>query len=242
MRHRTWLVIVMFGLSAFAGLAQAPETKFVLVGDSTVATEGGWGPGFCALILKPTECVDVALNGRSSKSFIDEGAWDKALAEKGTIYLIQFGHNDEKPKPELHTDPETTFAANLSRFVHDVEAQNGTVVLLSPLARRTFVDGKPSNPTLRKYGDAARRVADREHVAYIDLLSLSEAFLANGTQSDADSFDKKGHPDATAENVDKSLPSLDRTHLNPRGQQVFGAMVAHALVTIQPKLKSAFSF
>ncbi len=42
------------------------------------------------------DCVDVALNGRSSKSFIDEGAWKKALDEKGDYYLIQFGHNDQK--------------------------------------------------------------------------------------------------------------------------------------------------
>lgn len=236
------LAVTVFGLLAITAFAQTRQTKFVLVGDSTVATGGGWGPGFCALVAKDVQCVDVALNGRSTKSFIDEGAWAKALAEKGTVYLIQFGHNDEKPKPELHTDPETTFAANLRRFTHDVQAQGGTVVLLSPLARRTFVDGKPSNPTLRAYGDAARHVADEEHVAYLDLLSLSEALLAKGTQADADSFDKTGHPDAKVENGDKPEPTLDRTHLNPRGQQVFGAMVARALVNIQPQLRTAFSF
>ncbi len=71
--------------------------KIVLVGDSTVAPEGGWGPGFCADLTPNVACIDDALNGRSSKSFIDEGAWKKALAEHGDYYLIQFGHNDEKP-------------------------------------------------------------------------------------------------------------------------------------------------
>src|SRR5579875_1354740 len=199
MKRCRWVASAVLALSTVGALAQGAKMKFVLVGDSTVATGGGWGPGFCALVAKDVECIDVALNGRSTKSFIDEGAWDKALAEKGTVYLIQFGHNDEKPRPELHTDPTTTFAANLRRFIHDVEGQGGAVVLLSPLARRTFIEGKPSNPTLRAYGDAARKVAAEEHIGYIDLLSLSEAYLSRGTQADADSFDKEGHPDAKAE-------------------------------------------
>ena len=97
--------------------------KIVLVGDSTTAPQGGWGPGFCALMTPNVTCIDDALNGRSSKSFIDEGAWAKALAEKGDYYLIQFGHNDMKGKgPGRETDPETTFAANIRRYIHDAEA------------------------------------------------------------------------------------------------------------------------
>ena len=48
------------------------------------------------------------MNGRSSKSFIDEGRWDKVLSliKKGDYVFIQFGHNDEKPKADRHTDPE----------------------------------------------------------------------------------------------------------------------------------------
>ena len=49
-------------------------------------------------------CIDVALNGRSSKSFVDEGAWKKALALHGDYYLIQFGHNDQKDDAARHTD------------------------------------------------------------------------------------------------------------------------------------------
>ena len=50
--------------------------------------------------------TNTAANGRSSKSFIDEGKWAAALALKGDYYLIQFGHNDEPGKgPERETDP-----------------------------------------------------------------------------------------------------------------------------------------
>ena len=84
------------GVKAMKVIEGGP-VKIVLVGDSTVATGGGWGPGFCKVMTPNVTCVDLALNGRSTKSFVDEGAWDKALAEKGDYYLIQFGHNDQKP-------------------------------------------------------------------------------------------------------------------------------------------------
>src|SRR6201999_3218693 len=121
---------------------------------------GGWGPGFCAVLTKNVKCVDLALNGRSSKSFRDEGAWKKALAEDGDYYLIQFGHNDEKPDPARHTDPETTYAANLERYIRETRAIGAVPVIISPLARRTFQDGKPSNADLALYAAAARRVAE----------------------------------------------------------------------------------
>lgn len=239
-----WVVTAMVGVGFCVGMAaprdlqaSAPgKRRIVLVGDSTVAPQGGWGPGFCAAMRPGVECIDDALNGHSTKSFIDEGSWKKALAEHGNVYLIQFGHNDEKPAEKLHTDPETTFAANLRRMIADVKAEGGQVVLLSPLARRTFVDGKPSNPSLRVYGDAAKRVAEEEHVGYIDLLTLSEAKLAMGTQADADAFDATAHADAKAENADKAQPKLDRTHLNREGQKVFGAIVAEAFAKEVPAM------
>lgn len=220
--------------------AQGRISKIVLVGDSTTAVQGGWGPGFCADVAPTVACVDLALNGRSTKSYIDEGAWTKALAEHGSLYLIQFGHNDQKKKPELFTDPETTFAANLRRMIHDVKSQGGDVVLLSPLARRTFVNGKPSNADLRVYGDVAKRVAAEEHVTYLDLLTLSEERLAQGTQADADAFDAVGHADAKAENRDAAVPK-DRTHLNDAGKKVFGDIVAHELVRLKPELADDFA-
>jgi len=178
-------------------------------------------------MTKNVTCVDVALNGRSTKSFRDEGAWTKALAEKGDYYLIQFGHNDQKPDVERHTDPETTYADQLRRYVREARAIGGVPVLISPLARRTFKDGKPSNDDLRLYANAARRVAAEEDVTFIDLLSLSSAVLAKGTQEDADSFNMTGHADARAE---QGKGAVDRTHLNDKGKAVFGRIVADNLV------------
>jgi len=204
----------------------APVT-IVLVGDSTVAPQGGWGPGFCADLTPNVTCIDDALNGRSTKSFIDEGAWTKALAQHGDYYLIQFGHNDKKPDEARHTDPDTTYAANLRRYIDDARSVGAIPVIISPLARRTFHDGKPSNADLRLYADAAKRVAAQEGVTFIDLLSLSDALLSTMTQAQADEFDASGHADQKAEN---SAIALDRTHLNDKGKKVFGRMIADNLV------------
>lgn len=210
----------------------APVT-IVLVGDSTVATEGGWGPAFCADMTSNVTCIDDALNGRSTKSFIAEGAWQRALAQHGDYYLIQFGHNDEKSDPARHTDPDTTYAANLRTYVNGVRSIGAVPVLISPLARRTFRNGKPSNADLQRFADAARRVAEQENVTFIDLLSLSDAVLNGMTQAEADDFDATGHPDQHAEN---GTAKLDRTHLNERGKQVFGRIVADQLVRTRVEL------
>jgi len=218
--------------------------KIVLVGDSTVATGGGWGPGFCADFSPRVTCVDDALNGRSSKSFIDEGAWKKALDEHGDYYLIQFGHNDQKPNPALHTDPDTTFAANLRRYIADVRAIGAVPVLVTSLSRRNYKDSVLVED-LTAYADATRKVGADEYITVIDLNQLSVATLKRMTQEQADKFDKGVDPDtgaavatpaSTPEPDSGDAAPLDRTHLNPYGQKVFGRMVADAIVKTQVEL------
>jgi lysophospholipase L1-like esterase len=226
------------------------SVKIVLVGDSTVATGGGWGPGFCADFFPNVTCVDDALNGRSSKSFIDEGAWKKALDEHGDYYLIQFGHNDQKTIPALHTYADTTFQANLHRYIADVRAIGAVPVLVTSLSRRNYKDGALVED-LTAYADAAKKVGADEYVTVVDLNQMSVQMLKRVTQEQADKFDKGIDPDtgkpaliaakdgvtATASGVDApAVAALDRTHLNPYGQKVFGRMVADAIVKTQVEL------
>ena len=219
------------GVKAMKVLQGGPVT-IVLVGDSTTAPEGGWGPGFCAVLTKNVTCIDDALNGRSSKSFRDEGAWKKALAQHGDYYLIQFGHNDQKPDAARHTDPETTFTAQLKQYIADVRAIGAVPVIVTPLSRRTFVDGKVKED-LNDYAAAARRVAAEEDLTCVDLNAMSTKLLDTMTQAQADEFDAVGHADAKAENA--AVP-LDRTHLNAKGKAVFGRMVADNLIRTQVEL------
>jgi len=227
-------------------IMEGGPTKIVLVGDSTVATGGGWGPGFCADFTAKVTCVDDALNGRSSKSFIDEGAWKKALDEHGDYYLIQFGHNDQKTIPALHTDADTTFAANLHRYIADVRSIGAVPILVTSLSRRNYKDGVLAED-LTAYAEAARKVAADEYITLVDLNQMSVAMLKRMTQEQADKFDKGNDPDtgkpvaaaadATATGVAAAAPApLDRTHLNPYGQKVFGRLVADAIVKTQVEL------
>lgn len=222
--------------------------KIVLVGDSTVAIGGGWGPGFCAVMTPNVTCIDDALNGRTTKSFIDQGAWQKALDRHGDYYLIQFGHNDQKPAANL---PVPLFETFLQRYIDDVRAIDAVPVLVTSLSRRTFRDGKVVED-LTDYVNATREVGARNNITVIELNALSTALLNRGTQADADRFDKNADPEtgkliatpaadnvtATASGIDRpaAAAALDRTHLNPYGQKVFGRIVADQLVRTQVEL------
>ena len=207
--------------------------KIVLVGDSTVNAEGGWGKGFCAIMTPNVTCVNEALNGRSSKSFIEEGAWKKALDDHGDYYLIQFGHNDMKGKgPERETEPETTYAANIRRYIRDARAIGAVPVVVTSLSRRNYKDGAVVQD-LKDYSAAAKRVGMEENVTVIDLNAMSVKLLEGMTQAQADEFDATGHEDQRAENKKNAI---DRTHLNAKGQALFGRMVADTLVRTQVEL------
>jgi len=203
--------------------------KIVLVGDSTVAIGGGWGPGFCAAMTPNVTCIDDALNGRSTKSFIDEGAWKKALDEHGDYYFIQFGHNDQKPDVARHTDAQGSFKQYLQRYIDDVRAIGGVPVLVTSLSRRTMLDGKVVED-LKDYEQATREVGAKNFITVVDLNRISTDMLNHMTQEEADQFDAPVHPDAKYENAGKPQPTLDRTHLNPHGQKVFGRIVAEQVV------------
>ena len=179
----------------------------------------------------------MALNGRSSKSFIDEGAWTKALAEKGDYYLIQFGHNDQKKNiASLYTDAETTFQEYLRRYIKDVRAIGAVPVLVTSLSRRTFKDGKVVED-LKDYAAATRKVGAEEFVTVVDLNAISTAMLNRMTQEEADKLNKTNGGDIEGDaRTAVGKTAVDRTHLNPAGQKIFGRMVADAVVRTQVEL------
>ena len=123
-----------------------------MIGDSTMANkpfnngnlERGWGMVLSGFFTENVKVDNHALNGRSSKSFIDEGHWQDVIdkVRPGDYVFIQFGHNDEKPKADRHTDPGTTFDANLRRFCQETIAKGGHPVLFNSIVRRNFYDNK----------------------------------------------------------------------------------------------------
>jgi len=142
---------------------------------------GGWGPSFCAdHVTSFVACVNLARGGRSSGSYIAEGSWDLALAEMSTpgfvqtYVLIQFGHNDQPGKPGRSTDLATEFPVNLKRYVEEARARGAIPVLLTPLTRRQFVDGRLQND-LVPWADAVRKVAEETGAPVVDLNASSAA-------------------------------------------------------------------
>jgi lysophospholipase L1-like esterase len=170
-------VLAQSSTPAPAATAHKPivASKIILIGDSTVAVQGGWGGSFCAEhVTSFAACVNLARGGRSSGSYIAEGSWQLALSEArtpgyaATWILIQFGHNDQPGKPGRSTDLATEFPANLRRYVNEARAAGAKPVLVSPLTRRMFKDGELQND-LRPWGEAMARIADELKVPFIDL-------------------------------------------------------------------------
>jgi len=199
--------------------------RLVLVGDSTVAERTGWGRAFRLFCGPGIECVNLAVNGRSSKSYIDEGRWTDALAVKADYYLIQFGHNDEPGKgPERETDPSTTYRQYLSRYIADVRSIGAKPVLITSLSRRTFKDGKLYS-TLTPYAEAVRAVAAEKQVAVIDLHARSVALIekmGEAAWAELSPLDASG--------------AVDRTHLNAKGGLLVAPLVAGDLRSVIPEL------
>ena len=173
-------------LSAGVALAQTaapPEpiraSKIILVGDSTVQANSGWGGAFCAYhVTSFAACVNLARGGRSSASYRAEGSWDLALAEMKTpgfvrtYVLIGFGHNDQPGKPGRSTDLATEFPANMARYVAEIRATGAIPVLFTPLTRRQFRDERLVRD-LDPWAAAVRGVAARTSTPVIDLARVS---------------------------------------------------------------------
>jgi lysophospholipase L1-like esterase len=157
-----------------------------LAGDSTVAInydatfpQTGWGQMLHKFIRSNVIIKNHAINGRSTKSFIDEGRLTVISKEitAGDFLFIQFGHNDEKDVFERHTDPDTTYKDNLKLFINVAKKNGATPVLISSVTRRTFCsDGKIINTHIGYY-EAISELAKDLSISYIDLFMKSKILL-----------------------------------------------------------------
>jgi lysophospholipase L1-like esterase len=263
--------MVAFSLLAIPATAQttpstpvAPEpirhiqpSKIILVGDSTTAVFGGWGPSFCGYhVTSFMACVNLARGGRSTSNYRAEGSWDVALSEMRTSgyrdiwVLIQFGHNDQPGKPGRSTDLATEFPANLKHYVEEVRAAGAKPVLVTPLTRRSFTNGKLVND-LAPWAAAVHKVAAEMKVPLIDLNADSAAAVDAMGSAAADRFAEvpPGAPQAVAptasprstEVMVKPMAqpklSFDHTHLGVEGADYFATMVTRELSVAIPEMR-----
>jgi len=181
------LLLIMNLLSAFASsTVPAGPPRLFLAGDSTMADkpldlpERGWGMILPEFFRDPGIVHNHAVNGRSTRSFIDEGRWQALVDQvrEGDFVIIQFGHNDEKVEdPARGTDPRTTFRENLRRFVREVRERQATAILATPVCRRRFDTARKLVMTHGEYPDAVRAVATEDKVPLLDLEQSTARWL-----------------------------------------------------------------
>ncbi len=249
------------GASAQAPAARPPATpitpyKIILVGDSTTAVVGGWGPSFCAYhVTSFAACLNLARGGRSSYSYVAEGSWALALNEMSVKgyrrcwVLIQMGHNDQPGKPERSTDLRTEFPVNMKRYVDETRATGCEPVLLTPLTRRIFENGKLKND-LEPWAAAVRKVAAENGVPLVDLNATSAAAVQEMGPDAANRFAQLPPgsaptgvtaPARSTETNDKPMAvprlSFDYTHLGREGADYFAAMVTRGLAEAVPDMR-----
>lgn len=203
--------------------AASDKVRIVLVGDSTVTDGSGWGRGFKQCLADGVECINAAQNGRSSKSFRAEGRWEPVLAMKPDIVLLQFGHNDQPGKgPERESAADTEYRANMRRYVDEARAAGIQPILVTSLVRRKFAADGTIHSDLIEYVDVVKQVAADTKTPLIDLHALSLKVCNSLGPEGCKSIDPI------------EAGKQDTTHLNERGSELIGELVAEELREADP--------
>ena len=231
------LFIALALLCLFLPAEAKKKVRVHTIGDSTMADYAenttrtrGWGEMFQEFFTDDVEVINYARGGRSTRSFINEGLWNKVKAniQKGDYVLIQFAHNDEKGGGTYSddgrgTDPWGHYKANLERYVDETRELGGIPILVTPIVRRYFtregtisakgchnLGASPADSTL-DYVFVMKRVAAEKQVPLIDHTSMTKAFI-----------EKLGAEKTTA----LIYVPTDGTHTQATGAALYAQMVA----------------
>ena len=161
-------------------------THIFMIGDSTMANkpernlpEYGWGQVLNHFFTDAIVVDNQARNGRSSKSFVDEGFWEKVVSQvqKGDYVVIQFGHNDQKSDSTRYTSPFDTYKKNLHRFIDETQEKGSIPTLCTSIIRRIFNETGSLNDTHGDYLTAVRQVVEETGVYLIDMEAKTRKLL-----------------------------------------------------------------
>lgn len=198
-------LLMSYGMSGAQQKEKQPPTVYI-IGDSTVKNgqdrgdRGQWGWGHFLALWMDLDKVSVenhAIGGRSSRSFLSEGRWEKIRSQlkEGDYVLIQFGHNDggelntgrargslkgtgEEYEDIIYSKPDQkelegksdrvyTYGHYLRRYIDDTRKAGATPVICSPVPRNRWKDGKILRDD--SYALWAKEVAERKRVPFVDL-------------------------------------------------------------------------
>ncbi len=260
------LPILLLGAVCLAAMPERNARTIFMIGDSTMANkkldggnqERGWGQMLQAMFDSTVVVDNHAVNGRSSKSFIDEGRWQTVLEriKPGDYLVIQFGHNDEKADSARHTDPGSTFDANLRRFVLEARAKGAKPVLMNSIVRRNFstsgdavaaddyrkaklaekVEGDTLIDTHGEYRLVPQRIAKELGVEFVDMNTMTHELVSQLGREESKKIFMWIEP-----GVCEACPEgrQDNTHLNIPGATQIAAMAADSLVKHFPELQES---
>jgi rhamnogalacturonan acetylesterase len=194
-------------ITAFSSFMLLKKEKpvFYIIGDSTVKNGDGTGKGslwgwgdFIAGYFDTTKLSvqNHAIGGRSSRTFITEGRWDKVLAtlEKGDYVIMQFGHNDSGPLDDtarargtikgIGTESKEvynpimkkqevvySYGYYMRKYIRDTKAKGAIPIVCSPIPRNDWKDGKVARSN-DSYAGWAQQVAKEEGAYFINLNDL----------------------------------------------------------------------
>lgn len=220
------------------------RVSIYIAGDSTAADKkreekpmSGWGEFIGRHFDASVVIKNHAVNGRSTKSFIEQKLLDVIVSEIKTddVLLIQFGHNDQKKDdPERFTEPETEYKENLYVFINETRKRGAYPILLTSISRRQFVKGQLNRNNLGDYPEAMRDVARKLQVPLIDMNKLTSDYLAElGEELSKNMFLhlKAGEYD----NYPNGL--TDDTHFSEDGAKTIAKMTAEELVRTVDRLR-----
>lgn len=217
--HKLYLLYVVLLTSM---LPNSSAISVAAVGDSIVQgrtdrTAWGWGQTLPGFFAPDVEFYNLGAGGTSTKTYIEEGLWDKVLAIEADYVIIQFGHNDQK-SGERFTNPNSTFRENLHRFISDIRGYGGVPVLVTPPIRRLWNDDGTLYSTQLPWVQAVRIVAEEASVFCVDLFEITQDYYEYIGQSASVSYQPPGD--------DSHYSRLGATHL--------ARMIAYQVATHRP--------
>jgi lysophospholipase L1-like esterase len=224
--------IVFAGLILLAAFALPPKKKITvwLIGDSTMANkdvraypENGWGMPFVYFFDSTVTVDNRAQNGRSTRTFMEEGRWTPVVAamQEGDYVFVQFGHNDEVKTKKSYTTEEQ-FKANLVKYITDTRSKKANPVLLTPVARRNFDSTGRVVGTHDVYAQIVRDVAKEQNVPLIDLDKEGQALYQQWGVDKSKLLLNHLAPD---EHPNYPKGKEDNTHFNELGARMIAQIV-----------------
>lgn len=194
------LLYLLYFLTVLYGCKENHSIQLFMAGDSTMANkplekvvfdsiksdsisvpymERGWGQLLPRFFNENIIVRNYAQNGRSSRTFIEQGWWDSITrnVRPNDFVIIQFGHNDQaKDKPDRYTNP-IEYTKNLSRFVDDIQLKGANPIICTSVVRRRFDNEGVFLDSHGQYVELARQVARKKNVPLIDMYKKSKELL-----------------------------------------------------------------